>query len=101
MPPKANSGGSNRPRRAPENRRTPALSPAQMQRGEAAPAEAAPQAPDVGAGKLGVVRAAGADVPASARITRDYGHVRGELVRIAVLAFIIFSAIGALAVTWR
>ncbi|MSQ61288.1 MAG: hypothetical protein EXR43_01730 [Dehalococcoidia bacterium] len=97
MPSTANPGGSNRPRRAPQNRRTPALRPAQAQLEAAAPA---PAAPDAGAGKLRVVRAAGAAVPASARLTRDYGHVRGELVRIAVLAIIIFSAIGALAVTW-
>ena len=37
----------------------------------------------------------------SARLTRDYGYVRGELARIAVLAVVIFSAIGALAAVWR
>ena len=97
MPAKANGGGSNRPRRAPQTRRTPALSPAQMQSAQAAaPAELAA----AGVGRLRAVRAAGA-VPASARLTRDYGYVRGELLRIAVLAVVIFSAIGALAVFWR
>ena len=100
MPPsKANRGGSNRPRR-PREKRRPALSPVQTQPVETVPAEASPQLDDSAAGKLRAVRVAGA-VPASARLTRDYGYVRGELARIAVLAVVIFSAIGALAAVSR
>ncbi len=64
---------------------------------------AAPERPRAGqteAGRLRVVRSRGrAPAPgARVQIGRDYGYVRGELLRIAVLSGVIFAAIGVLSI---
>ena len=60
-----------------------------------------PIAAPAATGELRVIRRqAAATRPRSAAITRDYGHVRGELLRIGVLAGGIFVAIGVLTFLW-
>ena len=63
-------------------------------------AEPGPQPSPPGAGRLRVIRGH-ANAPKAAVIKRDYGYVRGELLRIVVMAGAIFVAIGLLAVFWR
>lgn len=56
--------------------------------------------PEASGGLRVVRRQAAAARPRSAAITRDYGYVRGELLRIGVLAGGIFAAIGVLTLFW-